>query len=73
MKMHSATEYWAYVKENPYLIAAVMFAAVAVGAFVSGHLFIGLLSVAGAGLAGSVLLKDGLPEQKGDEDDLTGI
>jgi len=71
--MHPLSEYWAYVKENPYTIAAVMFAVITVGAFVSGHPFVGTLSLAGAGLALSVVLGSGLPERNDDDDDLTGI
>jgi hypothetical protein len=66
-------DYFNYVKQNPYLVAAGVFVVVAAVAFMAGYFFTGMLAAAGAVLAGSVLLKSGLPEVKGDEDDLTDL
>lgn len=66
-------DYFKFAKSHVYLLATALFAAVAVVCFMSGHPFTGILSVAGAALAGSILLKDNLPTNKGDEDDLTSI
>lgn len=69
MKLHSLSEYAAWAHDHAYHVTAVAFAVTSVAMFATGHAFVGVLGIAGMGLSGSVIIADGLPNNKGDDDD----
>ncbi len=73
MKLHSVKEYLGWAKENAYVVTACVFAVVAVAGFATGHPFVGVLAIAGMGLSGSVIIKDGLQRTDDNDDDIRGI
>lgn len=57
---------WKFVKNNAYLLMTLAYVAVMIAALATGHLFVAVMALAGAGLSGSALMRDGLPKDPDD-------